>query len=140
MIDDPADPEYKATVDRLQRSLRAYFKGRPLDGSAVRGMAELAREYRRRARERDIDLPEMRALVVPRLGAVQIVRADHDLAGIRTQLVNFVVRHPSMLPEEAAQALRWAFPDVKPDDLIDEARERAPQLRRYVTAAPPRAT
>lgn len=79
---------------------------------------EVVKNHRTECRQKGIDFPVMVALVVPRLGVVEFVRADLDIESLRVKIINFVRMHPDASMLEVAQAFSGAYPGLKPDDVL----------------------
>lgn len=120
MIDDESDPRMiRAHQDLLQRLGAVLGDGRqPLTKPLLDRMFEVTKNHRTACRNDGLDFPVLVALVVPRLGIVEFVRADLDIASLRVKVVNFVRLHPKASMQEVVMAFRTAYPDLKPDDIL----------------------
>lgn len=75
-------------------------------------------EHRKRWRSRNVDFPVMSALVIPRLGHIDLVRADIDSKHLPTVAANLAVKCPLATAGELRQAMAWAFPDFRPGHAV----------------------
>lgn len=114
MIDDPDHPLMKKAANELAYYLNKYLVGRPLTEQIMVLINNTLVEHRRQCRRKGVDFPVMSALVIPRLGVIELVRADLDQEDIDVRLNNLSVMHPTATQAEIRQALAWAFPDAKP--------------------------
>lgn len=125
-----------AAARDLSRRVSRRVAGRRVRQGLVDQINLMCRDHRAACRRRGIDFPPLAALVLPRLGVVELVRADHDEAAIQQLVVNLVVKHPTVTSQELALAVMCAFPDYRPDTRVDAAHALAPRQRRFVNRAP----
>lgn len=71
-------------------------------------------------REHDLDFPALVVAAVPRLGMLHFMRADLDIVSIRQQIVNIARMNPQITKEELVEAIRMAYPDLKPGDVLEK--------------------
>jgi hypothetical protein len=118
---------------RLERVIGLFPK--TLTQSLLDKMRGVINDHRIEWRQKGVDFPVLVALVVPRFRIVEWKRADLDLASIRTCIVNFVRAHPQISMSDLVNAIRGAYPDLKPDDILErhesgvKAHERAEAKR-----------
>ena len=137
MIQDEGHPEMRrAQQELLQQLGRLIFPGgRRLEKHLLGQMFAVVRDHRQKWRLRGVDFPVMVALVVEQWGIVEWVRADLDIASIRVKVVNFVRDHPQVSMRQVMEAFRSAYPDLKPDEILEKqdagvkANERADKRR-----------
>lgn len=63
---------------------------------------------------RGVAVPRMTAVVLPRLRAIEIYRADLNEKGVRTVILNATRKYPEIRMDELVVAVRRAFPDYRP--------------------------
>lgn len=120
MIDDPNHPLMVAAAQALEHDVNRLLGRKRLNNNFMVRLDELVRAHRLKARGRGVDFPVLAAFVFPRLGSVELVRADLDRAGIKTQVLNMTAKHPTVTVEELAWALSKAFPHYRPDHKLQE--------------------
>jgi hypothetical protein len=120
MIDDPNDPRMASAHREILRRLGTILgDGRqPLTKPFLDRMFDAVKQHRAECRTKSIDFPVLVALVVPRLGIVEFVRADLDISSIRIKIINFVRFNPRATMEEIMMAFRTAYPDLRPGDVL----------------------
>lgn len=135
MIDDETHPDMRQAQSQLMQRLGAIMG----DGTHVLtkpfldSMYDAVRQHRAEWRVKGVDFPVLVALVIPRLGIVQWMRADLDISSIKTQIVNFVRFNPRATMDEVVWAFRAAYPDLKPGDVMQQhgaANEAAERQRK----------
>lgn len=117
MIDDVDHPRMKRALLGLHERLANYLRQRfrPLDETSIRELTELIADHRKNARHAlGVKFPVLTALVFPRFGYVDFVRADMSQEDIETTIVNCTVKYKNITREEVAWAIKHAFPDYKP--------------------------
>lgn len=134
MIDDEAHPQMRLAHQDILRRLGAIMgEGRhQLTKPFLDSMYDAVRQHRAEWRTKGVDFPVLVALVIPRLGIIEWVRADLDISSIKIKIVNFVRFNPRASMEEVVAAFRAAYPDLKPDDVIqggDAAKAAAERQR-----------
>lgn len=113
MIEDPEHPQMKRAMDELKNHMRKFL-GRKLSPSHIREVGDLLAWHRRTCRQSlGVDFPVLVAFVFPRLGQIDLVRADLPHREIEQTIVNFTVKYPDVTAEEVAFALKHAFPDYR---------------------------
>lgn len=120
MIDDPNDPRMVSAHQEILRRLGSILgDGRQqLTKPFLDRMFDAVKQHRAECRTKGIDFPVLVALVVPRLGVVEFVRADLDISSIRIKIVNFVRFNPRATMEEVMMAFKTAYPDLRPGDVL----------------------
>jgi hypothetical protein len=122
MIDDENHPAMVVAQQELMRRIGLVMgDGRhPLTKPFLDKLYDTVREHRRECSGRGLRFPALVALVVPRLGIVEFKRADLDLPSIRVSIVNFVRQWQprGVTMAEVVTAFRMAYPDLKPDDVL----------------------
>ena len=121
MITDENDPRMQKAVADIQERMRRLCVGRAISEEMLSKVRQLIYDHRTSWRHRGVDFPRMVVLTVPRLGAIDLVRADLDLPGIRIVLMNFLTLHPGVTKMELYIAAKAAFPKP-PSGFVDEAR------------------
>src|SRR5208282_3509046 len=125
MIDDENHPEMRMAMRELETGLHR-FRGRQIDQSVLADLNDLIARHRSRWRTRGVDFPVLAAMVVPRIGALNLYRADLDVTAIDAKIVMFVREYPGTIPEEVAQAVSWAWPEyyrTRRDETARRARQ-----------------
>lgn len=120
MIDDENAPEMiRAHQDLMARLGRVLgLNPRPLDRGLLAGLCTVVTDHRQEWRNKGVDFPMLVVVVVPTSGIVKFMRADLDWASVRVAVVNFVREHPEVPMNDVVTAFRWAYPDMKPGDLV----------------------
>jgi hypothetical protein len=120
MIYDPNDPRMVSAHREILRRLGSILGDgqQQLTKPFLDRMFDAVKQHRAECRTKGIDFPVLVALVVPRLGIVEFVRADLDITSIRTKIVNFVRFNPRVSMDEVVLAFRTAYPDLRPDDVL----------------------
>ena len=98
--------------------------GNLITQNLVDDITDLLKAHRRECKMRGIDFPEMVCLVVPEVGAIEIIRRDSTREALQIHVVNLTVKYPAIRPEHIAAALQRAFPDFRPGAI--DVRRRAP--------------
>jgi hypothetical protein len=135
VIDDEQHPAMRAAQDELMRRLAWLTEGKNLTGSLMHDVFDMVSCHRTEYRGKGVEFPALVAVVVPRLGIIELKRADLELPSIRTSIVNFVRAHPAASMQEVVEAFRRAYPDLKPDDVLEkhetgtQANQRAAEKR-----------
>lgn len=117
MIDDDNHPEMQKALRGLMERL-ALVVGGQVNKSLVDRMSSIVKDHRDEWRARGVDFPVLRALVVPRLGIIDWVRADSDIKSTRIKILNFVRLNPRATMQEVVAAFIGAYPDLKPDQIL----------------------
>lgn len=119
MIDDENHPAMvEARRDLAQALIKALVaRGVKLDGECIQDAYGIIDDHRARWLLRGVRFPRMRVMAFPRIGQMEVVRADLDRKAIQTTLVNMTVKHPSLMADEIAAACAHAFPDYRPDPI-----------------------
>lgn len=120
MITEEDHPEMiKAQQEVLRRLGLALGDGKnQLTQPFLEKLFGIVKDHRSQCRARGVDFPVLVALVVPRLGIVEFVRADLDIVSLRIKIVNFTRMNPDATMIEIVQALTRAYPDLRPDDIL----------------------
>lgn len=123
-IDDVTDhPLAPAAVTELEGRLRALARMRPyLDRETRRRILQLRDDWRAAWKLKGVEMPELVVVCVGRLGTtnIELWRRDLDLKNLRVKVVNFMRSHPSLVPGEVWTALKAAYPELRPGDLIGD--------------------
>lgn len=61
-----------------------------------------------------IRFPDMAVLVLPSVGALEMVRRELDQQGLDNTVVHIVRTYPGIDVREVAEAFRYAFPEYRP--------------------------
>ena len=121
MIDDENHPEMQRAMRELLVQVNGdRFVGRRLTTQFMVDLNDLIKHHRDRWRSRGVDFPVLAAMIVPRIHAVSLMRADLDPPAIASRIVRFAREHPAATAVEVAQAVRWAFPGYRPDPAFME--------------------
>lgn len=115
MIDDENHPEMQRAKNDLLVAL-ATFRGCQVDNQTMVDLNNTIAEHRARWRIKGVDFPVLAALIVPRLHIISLVRADLDQKAIESRIVQFVKENPQVTARDVAQAVKWAFPDYRPQE------------------------
>ena len=124
MIDDENHPLMHAAVAKLGDRLSAFVLGKRITPRLMHEVDQLIYDFRSRAKASGLAFPPVVALATPpgRPAALAFFRADLDIVGIRGAVVWFARQHPDLSSEDVAWAVRRAWPHIRPNDLVDEAR------------------
>jgi len=118
---DDNEPRLLRAQHELLRRLGTIINDRPqLDQSLVDKMMDLIQRHRLECRAKGLDFPVLVPIAALGSGTVDFARADLDLPSIRTKIVNFVREHPEVPMPEIVKAFQRAFPDLKPDDVLEK--------------------
>lgn len=115
MIFDDESEEMQFAVKKLDALLSDHIGNTRVTMASMHRMVEIIKEHHAWARIQGIDFPVLRALIVPRLNVVKLVRADLDRKSIYNQINNFQVDYPAATVDEVRKAFKSAFPDFKFD-------------------------
>jgi hypothetical protein len=134
MIYAEDDPLMRHAAAALEDSLRALANHHgAITRAFIDDVTTLITEHRSRTkRALGVDFPPMVMMVVPHLNIIELGRADWELPAIRRAVFNFVDKHKlkGLQPTDVANMVRAAWPQVKPGDLVDEARHIARERAR----------
>ena len=108
----------KALLQRLGHVLGDGTK--PLTTGLLGELYQIITDHRSECKRKGIEFPVLVALVVPRLGIVEFIRADLEIPSIRQKIVNFVREHPGVDMKEIVAAFRMAYPDLRPGDILEK--------------------
>lgn len=106
--------------ERYANGLRlklAKLAGTAFNNSSLAKINTIVREHTLSLRGRGVPFPQLRAIVLPVQGYVELVRADLEPRGIQTIMKNLVTMFPTLQPRDLAIAIRGAFPDYRPDEI-----------------------
>jgi hypothetical protein len=137
--DDDTHPDMIAAAKDLAQlvgRLRALH-GNRITGGLLTDAKQLILDHRTHCRQQGIQFPVMVMVVVPRLGILELARADLDISSIAQQVVNFTSAHPTVTPGEIAEAIIGAW-GIRPAELVDKGvgvRERRLLLGQLPSAA-----
>lgn len=122
MITDEGHPQMQAALRELRETMSLLLR-LPMNQSAIDSMRDLLNSHRSRWRLKGVDFPVMVAMIVPRLGIIDLVRADLDRRSIEQTVVNMAKAHDRLgiTMADITEAVRGAFPDFKPR-YIDPSR------------------
>jgi hypothetical protein len=115
VIDDEDHPEMRRATEELARAL-TLLTGRRLTGQFMIDLNGVITDHRAKWRTRGVDFPVLAAMVVPRIGAISLMRADLTSEAVASRIVQFAREHPGATSAEIAQAVAWVFPEYRPDD------------------------
>ena len=126
LITDDNHPQMHAARQDLARALvhGLVARSKLLDGPCIDDAYSIIDDHRVSWLLRGVQFPRMRVLAFPRIGQMEVVRADLTRQGIQTTLVNMTVKHPDLTAEEIAVACAHAFPDYRPDPI----QRRTPKI------------
>ena len=124
MITDDTHPQmHAARLDLAQALVHGLVaRAKLLDGACIDDAYAIIDDHRVAWLLRGVQFPRMRVLAFPRIGQMEVVRADLTRQGIQTTLVNMTVKYPTLTAEEIAVACQHAFPDYRPDPIKRRAR------------------
>lgn len=116
MISEESHPQMQIALKEL-RELVSKLLGRSMSQSAIDAAGDMVRYHRARWRKMGVDFPVLTPMIVPRLGIINLVRADLDRGSIQTTVVNMLREHEALgiTMEDVVAAVRGAFPDFRPD-------------------------
>lgn len=128
MISDEAHPAMQAARTDLAQALVNALVVRSilLDGRSIDDAYSIIDDHRVRWLLRGVQFPRMRIMAFPRIGRMEVVRADLDRAAIQVTLVNMTVKYPALTAQEIATACGHAFPDYRPDP--ESIKRRRPKI------------
>lgn len=101
----------------LLRKLKLFCTGRLLSNQSLDALDQIAKDHRAWARLHGIPFPRMSIVVIPRLGIIEIWRADLERADLEHHVVRMVRKFPRLLMPELADAIARSYPDFKPKSL-----------------------
>lgn len=123
MITDENHPRMVRAQHELLRRLGTVLGDgtKPLTPSLLAELEYVIEHHRSECRrEKDLDFPKLVALIVPRVGLVEFKRADADIASVRQIIVNMVRNNPHITMDEVVAAVVRAWPDLKPDEILQQ--------------------
>lgn len=122
MIDDENHPRMQQALKGLELLL-ARFQLSRLDARMLDQIMDMVKDHRQRWRIRGVNFPVLVPLVNPRRKTIQLVRADLDKVGIRTQVRNFIIANPDLSVPEITMVAKAAWPDLHKGWLDDTSEE-----------------
>ena len=127
MSDDDNDPRLIRAQHELLRRLGTLINDQPeLDQSLLDKMYNTIKDHRDECLNLGFKFPQLVPIAVIGSGCVDFVRADLDMSSIKTKILNYVREHPNVSMENVVAGFRIAFPQLRPDDIL-EKREVALQ-------------
>jgi hypothetical protein len=119
MIDDPEHPRMQEAAADLAARVNRLTVGKVITNQLLGVAEQLIYDHRVCWKHRGVDFPRMVIFCVPRIGIIDLARADLDIGSIRTYVLNFVNAHKQVMPQEVADAVVSAW-QVRPGALIEE--------------------
>lgn len=129
MTDEHQDPRQQQALRYLMARLER-FMGARLTKSTFEDINTVVKDHRRECKRRGVDFPELTAMVLTGVGAVEMFRRDLDTAGIRQAILSVVQKHPRVTREELVMAVKWAYPHYRPGHIdLSKIEVRMPRER-----------
>lgn len=91
----------------------ANVRGIGLTDAAVYRIKDVIAEHRKEMKLRGIRFPKVVAIVMAKYGAIEIVRRDLDRDALQTIILNITVKYPGVTPEDIANGIHHAFPNLR---------------------------
>lgn len=116
---EPNDPRLKAAMVALSKII-ANFMYLEMTPRTLQELMDAIKWHRDRCKAKHgFDFPVLVPFVLPRLGTIDMVRADLDRRSIEQLVINKLREHEAarITMEEVVAAVRAAFPDFKPHAL-----------------------
>lgn len=117
------DPRVQRAAENLNRQLGQLYLGAQFTKRVFDEACELVQWHRKQCLSRGIQFPKLVVLPLIKQRAIEVVRADMDLQGIRTTMLNLTVKYPSITAQEIAEAVQGAFPDYIKSIDVEKRRE-----------------
>lgn len=105
---DTSDKRFQVFSERLSRRLKLFF-GRTVDDALVKDMQAAIDRARSAAILRGLPLPKLVPFVLPKLGVVEVFRADAEPAAINATMGFMMQRYGASL-DDLMWGLRRAYP------------------------------
>lgn len=141
-ISDENHPEMIKALRGVAQRIDRVVSGRKVTKPLIDEVMDAVKQHRNEWRARGVDFPTLVLLCIPRLGVLEFARADLDLASLRIKVVNVVRANPGATMQEVVAAFRAAYPDLKPDEILqghvagksadDRQRERQARIQKEV--------
>jgi hypothetical protein len=131
LITDEHHPEMQQALQELITRLEFYL-GHDVSRGLFDSYFRIVKEHRARWRTKGVDFPALVVIVVPRLGVIELKRADLSKESILVSVLNFVREYPQAQMEEVVAAFRAAYPTLHPDDIAQygaKALARRPSVQ-----------
>lgn len=136
-ISDENHPEMIRALRGVAQRINRVVEGRVVTKPLIDEVMDAVKHHRNEWRARGVDFPVLVLLCVPRIGVLEFARADLDMASLRIKVVNFVRANPRATMREVVDAFCAAYPDLKPDDILQghtagksaDVRQRERQAR-----------
>ncbi len=122
MIDDVDHPRMKKAEVGL-KAILANFMRKPLSYQIIERIMSHVRDHRRRWRGQGVDFPPLVPLINPYAGTIELVREDLDRKDIITTIKNFIIKNPNLSPQDIAQSVKIAWPNIKSGFILDSSEE-----------------
>lgn len=107
---DMTEEETKIAQQQLTNRLTSMI-GVELDDRAADKVDEAIKDHRQRWRLRGINFPPLVAIILPKIGQIDVVFREMDVKGIETVIVNLTRKYPHVTREDIAFGIGRAFPD-----------------------------
>jgi hypothetical protein len=134
LIQDESHPQMKEALRELEVRLEFYI-GHDVNKGLVDSYNRILKENRAKWRAQGVDFPVLVAIMIPRLGTIDLRRADLPKDSICQEVINLVRATPEATMEEIVMAFRAAYPDFHPDD-IAQYRQRVLNAKRPIIKLP----
>lgn len=107
--DSENNPAIQTATQQLFARLKTHL-GRPMTEGVKRDVRRTIKEHRGDMRRRGIRYPEMTVVFMPKAGFMEVLRADLEIKGVQTAMINITVKVPHVTREELARGIVEAFP------------------------------
>ena len=95
--------------------IRRAYAGLGITNALVAQIKERCEYWRMCCRRDNVYMPGFRLLIFPSINQIELVREDLDRTAIRILVVNMVTKYAMLDMMELANAIRYAFPNYKPE-------------------------
>lgn len=106
---EDVDPRMERVVQTLGAKLEG-FKKLFLSDRVVKDIDALLKDHRGTWRMRGVDVPVMVAVILPQVGAIEVLRADLHPFAIQRAVIGLVQKYPTVTKEELAKAVFRVYP------------------------------
>lgn len=115
MIDIEDAEQMPEIMGQLQQNLMKVMRqGESPGRTMLHQINNILLDLRQRCRLDGIEFPVMTAIILPSIKTLELVRADLDRIAIRQTVLNIIIKYPDVDTQEAAMAVKYAFPDYRP--------------------------
>lgn len=105
----------EAAAEVLRARLASKIALRRVDRAAIAVTVQIVADHRAEARKSGLDFPKLAIMPLPTVGEIKLFNADLDRSSIKVLVVNLAREYPQLSPVDLAMAVKFAFPDFRPD-------------------------